>query len=313
MTIALALLLGSLLVASYGHRPLLRLAGSTVDPRVGIVAWLVALASVFATSIVGILVLGLPGHGGIPAVLASVSSCWSILGHGALPGWEDASAALGALALSAIVGRLAWVGVRQTRIRRQRRERYRFLVSLADGSQTAGSNVVWLDHPNPVAFSVAGRPGLVAVSHGVRDILRPTALAATLEHEQAHLRGHHHLLLDLVDATAAALPAAPLFREAPRAMRCLVELAADVAAVRRCGVTAVADALQVLSTVPPAAEGIAMANTAIDQRLSRLQAGPVRHGPVLRAFSCGVAACVVALAPGALGVLLLTSVACSVG
>jgi len=313
MTIAIALLLGSLVLVTHGHRPLQRMLRSNCDPRVSIVAWLVGLVSVLATSILGVVLLGLPGHGGVAALLENLNSCWSALQHGALPGREEAFAVLGALALSAIVGRLAWVGVRQTRIRRERRERYRFLMIVADTNRADGSNVVWLDHPDPVAFSVAGRPGLVAVSQGARDLLRPTALAATLEHEQAHLRGRHHLLLDIVDAAAAAVPGAPLFREAPRAMRELVELAADVAAVRRCGPVAVADALRVLSAATPTADGIAMANTAVGRRLAHLQAGSAHRGSAARAVSCTAAALVVAVLPAALGLVLLTSVACSAG
>ena len=235
MTVAVALLLGSLIVATCGHRPMLFLLRSNWDPRIGIVLWLVVLASVFVTSITGVVLLGLPGHGGLAAALEYLHDCWATLHHGALPELEVAAAFMGAISLFAVAGRLAWVGVQQTRIRHARRERHRFLVTVAAADDADGTNVVWLDHPNPMAFSVAGRPGFVAVSRGTRDLLRPSSLAATLAHEQAHLRGRHHLLLDIVDAAAAAVPVAPLFRAAPGAMRELVELAADVAAVRRCG------------------------------------------------------------------------------
>jgi hypothetical protein len=313
MTIALALLLGSLFMAVHGQRPLLRMLRSTMDPRVSIVAWLFALGSVFVTSIVGVLLLGLPGHGGVAALLANLNSCWSTLQHGALPGWEEASAAVGAISLIAIVARLAWVGVRQTRIRREGRERYRFLVTLAGINRIAGSNVVWLDHPYPLAFSVAGSPGLIALSHGAREMLEPAELAATLEHEQAHLRGRHHLLLDIVDAAAAALPIAPLFREAPYAMRELIELAADVAATRRCSPTALADALRVMSAAPPATEGIAMANAAVTRRIARLDQKPACRGTAVRTLTCTAAGLIAGAAPATLGLLLLTSLACSVG
>ncbi len=156
----------------------------------------------FATSIGGVVLLGLPGHGGVAELLETLHSCWSTLHHGAVPELESALAVAGALTLSAIVGRLGWVAARQTRVRRTRRERYRFLMTVADSNRVAGTNVVWLDHPDPIALSVAGRPGVVAVSRGARDLLPPAALAAALEHEQAHLRGRHHLVLDVVDAAA---------------------------------------------------------------------------------------------------------------
>ncbi|MGW4592714.1 hypothetical protein ACWEKJ_35815 [Amycolatopsis thermoflava] len=56
-----------------------------------------------------------------------------------------------------------------------------------------------------------------------------------LVHERAHLAGRHHQLVALADALRTALPFLPLFRDAPGALRELVELAADVAATRRCG------------------------------------------------------------------------------
>lgn len=313
MTIALGLLLGSLLVSAHGHRPLLRLLASNWDPRVSIVIWLVVLGGVFATNIVGVLLLGLPGHGGVAALLGNLDSCWSTLRHGALPGWEEASSVVGAVALAGIVGRLVWVGVRQTKIRRERRERYRFLVAVAGVNGDAEPNVVWLDHPTPLAFSVAGRPGVVAVSNGARALLSPSALAATLAHERAHLRGRHHLLLDIVDAAAAAIPIAPLFREAPAAMRELIELAADVEATRTCCPTALADALRVFSAAPPTAEGMAMANTSVTRRLNRLQAAPRCRGAAVRTLRCSVAALIAAAMPATVGLLLLSTVACSVG
>jgi len=311
--IATALLVGSLLMATFGHWPLLVLLRSDCDPRVSIVAWLVGLGSVFATSIGGVVLLGLPGHGGVAELLETLHSCWSTLHHGAVPELERALAVVGALTVGVIVGRLGWVAARQNSVRRTRRERYRFLMTVADSNRVAGTNVVWLDHPVPVAFSLAGRPGVVAVSRGARDLLRPVALAAALEHEQAHLRGRHHLLLDVVDAAAAAVSVAPLFREAPRAMRELVELAADEAAVHRCGSAAVADALRVLSAAPPAAEGIAMANRAVRGRLAHLSAAPAHRAAAGRTLVCSAAALVMALSPGMLGLVLWAAVACSVG
>lgn len=139
-----------------------------------------------ASSMAGVVLLGLPGHGELAVVLERLQDCWARLHHGVLPELEVAAAVFGAT-FPAVAGRLAWVGVRQTRVRRERRERHRFLVTVAAPDHAAGTNVVWLDHPNPVAFSVAGRPGFVAVSRGARDFRRPAALAATLAHEQAHL------------------------------------------------------------------------------------------------------------------------------
>jgi hypothetical protein len=69
---------------------------------------------------------------------------------------------------------------------------------------------LWLDLPDPVAYSVAGHPSLVVASNGLRARLSGEAVAAVLAHEKAHLRGRHHLLVGLAEAVARALPWLPL-------------------------------------------------------------------------------------------------------
>lgn len=316
MTGALALLLGALLVAAHGQRPLLRLTRSSViDPQIALIAWLTTLLSVLVTAVAGVIFLGLPGHGGLGQLLGQLTSCWAALRHGALPSWEEGSALIGAVALSTIAFRLSIVARRQTRIRRRRREQYRFLLALV-GSQTGHSStsrVVWLDHEQPVAFSVAGRPGLIVLSRGLRDQLPPQALTATVEHERAHLRGHHQLRLDVVDAIAAGLPLAPLFRTAPAALRELVESAADSAAVRRCGARSVGDALRTLTVTSRPRDGLAMASTGTARRLTRLESGRGTHSGPVRSLWCAVIALIAGALPTVLGLGILLSVACSVG
>jgi Zn-dependent protease with chaperone function len=312
VTVAVALLVGALLAATHGQRILLAVTRSSLDPRIGIVTWLVSLASVLLTGITGVALLALPDHGGVGAMLARVGSCWKTLQHGAVPAWEEAGAGVGAVTLVALLARLTVVAVRQTRLRRQRRDRYRFLVSLAGSPNHHRTPVVWLDHPHPAAFSVAGRPGLIAATHGLRDRLGPAALAATLEHERAHLRGRHHAVLDIGDAAAAALPFAPLFRAAPTALRELVEAAADTAAVRRHGAPAVLDALRAMASAPGPGEGLGMADTAVERRLLRLSAGGTRRATPLRLIGCALAAFLATVLPGLVGVTLLLGVACSV-
>lgn len=128
-----------------------------------------------------------------------------------------------------------------------------------------------------------------------------------------HLRGRHQLILDVVDAVAAALPIAPLFRVAPIALRELVELAADNAAVRRCGSAAVGDALRAMTAGHDTSYGLAMAGTATARRLQRLDSG--RGGSIgpVRSLWCALVAISATALPALLGLALLLSVACSVG
>ena len=46
----------------------------------------------------------------------------------------------------------------------------------------------WLDHAHPVAFSLAGHPGVVVASDGLRDRLTDRGVSAVLAHEYASLR-----------------------------------------------------------------------------------------------------------------------------
>jgi Zn-dependent protease with chaperone function len=265
------------------------------------------------TCIAGVTFLAIPGHGGLGALLGELNSCWAALSRGAVPSWEESFALTGVLLLAGIAARLGVVAARQSRFRRRRRDRYRFLVALVAPEMPDGRTVIWLEHPQPVAFSLAGNPGLVIVSQGLRRRLAPLPLAATLEHEHAHLRGHHQLLVDVVDAAAAALPMAPLFRAAPAACRELVELAADAAAVRRYGNAAVGEALRSLITAPRVTDGLAMATTAADRRLSRLESGRKCWPVPFRAIGCVAAGVISTVLPAALGLSLLLGVACSVG
>jgi hypothetical protein len=63
------------------------------------------------------------------------------------------------------------------------------------------------------------------------DVLKRTD-HRVLEHERAHPTGRHHLVLSLANALRAVLSCIPLFRQAPAALRELVELAATSPPIR---------------------------------------------------------------------------------
>lgn len=314
MTIGIALLIGSLIGGAFGHRVLQLITAAKPAPRLIITTWLVLGSSVTLTFITGVTLMAIPGHGGVGDLLNRIGGCWSAFRHGALPASEELAAAAAAAVLVGLVIRISLVAVRHARSQRIRRDKYRFLSTVAAApGRRAHSDVLWLDHPYPIAFSIAGRPGLIAASRGLADHLEPAALSATLEHERAHLRGHHHLLLDVADIAAAALPVVALFRTAPGMMRDLVEMAADDVAVRRFGAPAVIGALQALVAVPAPRDGLAMAGSAMSQRMRRLERG----GAPPNTWHTGVATVFVtalcAVLPAVTGVALLLSIACSVG
>jgi hypothetical protein len=150
------------------------------------------------------------------------------------------------------------------------------------------------------------------MSDALRRGLTPAAVRAALEHERAHLRGRHHLLVAVVETLAAALPACPLLRAAPAAVKDLVELAADAGAARRCGAAAVREALCGVTGQASPAFGLAMAGRLTQARLMRLAVGSVGATPTVRlAGSAAVALAALAL-PAATGAAAAHVLACAV-
>ena len=283
MTVALSLLLGCLVVGWFAPRYLLRLA----DPVVALVGWLVSVVAVVVTSAVAMVLLILPDHGFGPSVATTLHSCWHSVAHGSTPAVEAFSGVAGIVLLAGLLARLAVAGVRSGRRRAQARREQLDVLRLA-GRREVGSHVtVWLDHDSPLAFSMAGRPGLVVATEGLHRHLSPDQVQAVLTHERAHLRGRHHLLVACGDLVGATLPFLPLFKRTATALRELVELAADATAVREHGADAVRAALVGVTGHGAPGSALAMVGDSVQARLERLP----RHvpGPVSRLASCGIA------------------------
>ena len=90
-----------------------------------------------------------------------------------------------------------------------------------------------LDHPSPVAYSLPGWHSRVVLSAGMLELLEPDELAAVLEHERAHLRTRHDLMLLPFQAWVEALGAVPGVRMARQSVAELAEMLADDVAARR--------------------------------------------------------------------------------
>jgi Zn-dependent protease with chaperone function len=144
---------------------------------------------------------------------------------------------------------------------------------------------------------------------GLNRHLHQDAVTAVFAHERAHLGGHHHLLVAIVDALHTALPFVPLFRLAPKAIRDLVELAADVVAVRKCGPAAVHTALLGVAAHSAPGTALAIAQDAVDLRLARLRHGGRLPGKVTRTVFCGLTGVTAVVLPFVAGMGLLLGVA----
>lgn len=307
----LALLVGGAIVGLLGHRPLLWLADRRVDPTILLTGWILSTVGLVASTIAMVSLLPLPADDH-PAsgFFALAGGCWTALSSGSVPGWREGLAALSLVGAVGIPLRLARaVAVRRGRRRAQapHLEQLRLLASGAPPEQP-----LWVRDDRPLAMSIGGRPGLIVMSDGLRRCLPPAAVAATLEHERAHLRGRHHVLVEVVEVLASALPFCPLLRAAPVAIKDLVELAADAEAARRCGPAAVHEALCRLTGHPVPAGGLAMAGRLTQARLLRLTAGdPGRHR-IVRLTGCVAVAVGALLLPTATGWLAINVVGCVV-
>jgi Zn-dependent protease with chaperone function len=113
----------------------------------------------------------------------------------------------------------------------------------ADGVE--GLEAVMVDHPRAAAYCLPGRQRhrRIVVTTGALRTLGAPQLRAVVAHEQAHLRGRHHLVLLAVHTFALAFPGVPLFRYARSEVAALVEMRADDVAARQHGRVALVTAL----------------------------------------------------------------------
>jgi beta-lactamase regulating signal transducer with metallopeptidase domain len=306
---ALPLLGYALVLARWAPAALWRLTAPGSGPRLGLAAWLTAMASVLACAAAALAFLvraAVAGWNGLAEVV-----CRSVAGHACAQTVYQSAAFELALALIAVVaalaaGVLAWrYGRSVQRARRQTRahaEVARIVGRALPGgvpSVRPGTAAVVIDGAEPVAYCLAGHPATIVLSSGALEVLGPAQLAAVLAHERAHLAGRHHLLIAITRGLAAAFPAVPLFSRGLDNVERLAEMCADDVAARRSGRPALAGALLAMATgtaVPAAALG-AMA-CAVAVRLHRLLEVPRRACGARYALALAATTCALALMPG---------------
>jgi Zn-dependent protease with chaperone function len=249
--------------------------------------------SVVTTAALAVTLLLLPDHGS-PG-LALVHECWSSLEHGLAPRVEAVGGVVGVVLLVGLLVRLAVVSVRGARRRARTRRDHLDVLRITARREPDSPGTLWLDHDEPMAFSLAGTPGVVVATEGLNRRLTHEQVEAVLAHERAHLDGRHHLLVAAGDALSTMLPFLPLFRRAPAVVRELVELAADAAAVRTCGVETVRAALLRVSGGGAPASALAMGRDSVQVRLDLL-ARPRRRPDSLRSLLAYGVACATAIA-----------------
>ncbi|KUI03540.1 Zn-dependent protease with chaperone function [Mycolicibacterium acapulense] len=214
-------------------------------PRAAIVLWqAIALAAVLSAFSAGIAIasrLFAPGPDGRPT--ATITSEIAVMG------WPVWIAYVVVFALTLVIGARLIAAVLQVAIAtRRRRAHHRMVVDLVGKSQKwahahAGDGLRILNVDQPLAYCLPGVRSRVVVSEGTLTTLADNEVAAILTHERAHLRARHDLVLEMFTAVNAAFPRFVRSGSALHAVRLLVEMLADDAAVRIAGPTPLARAL----------------------------------------------------------------------
>ena len=134
---------------------------------------------------------------------------------------------------------------------RRRRAHHRMVVDLVGMSHDCGppkrcsrrAGCASSMSTQPLAYCLPGVRSRVVVSEGTLTTLSDSEIAAILTHERAHLRARHDLVLEMFTAVHAAFPRFVRSANALDAVRLLIEMLADDAAVRAAGPTPLARAL----------------------------------------------------------------------
>jgi Zn-dependent protease with chaperone function len=299
--LALALLAGAAIVGFTAPRFLERMTAGQVSPSVVIAWWFATGFSVLLTALSGVVLILVPGHGPARWLLDRVHECWSAMTHGSVPALDDVLGTFGALLIAGALTRFGLAAFRRRSEAIKLHRRQLGLLRLAARRTSGDEPLMWLDHGQPLAYSVAGRPSFIVATTGLTDHLSDDQVAAVLAHERAHLRGRHHALTGIADAAASAMPFVPLMRQAPAAIRVLVEMAADSAAAAAHGAETVRSALVRVATGGSPAGALGMADNGVELRLSRL-ARASRPRPWLRAGALVATVVAAPALPGVVGI-----------
>jgi len=261
-----------------------RLTRRGISARLGLAAWLTAMASVLASAGAAVALLAGAAIAGLPRLAEVV--CRSVAGRACTPVVYRSAAFEVPLGAAAIVAALA-AAVLAWRCGRALQRAGRRTRAHAEAARITGRRLpvqgdgewatVVLDAPRPAAYCVPGRPAAIVLTSGALAVLDRDQLGAVLAHERAHLAGRHHLLISLSRGLAASFPGVPVFTRGPAEVARLAELCADDAAARRAGRPALVAALLAMGTgtaVPVPA--LAVTSGAVTARVHRLLDPPRR-------------------------------------
>lgn len=307
MIIAACLLLYSALVIVAGPPLLRRMTRGADSPRLGVAAWLTAIATVLISWLAAVIavVVQLVVHWDHRQSL--IASCVAQLRFiatgqaGVLP----RIALLGLIVAGSIAVVVTVTRLAVTLAGMQRRSNKHVEALHLVGRRTAAEDVVVLDAEKPAAYCVSGRPPVIVVTSAAMDALDAAQLDAVLAHERAHLAGRHPQIVAAMSGLASAFPRLALMVEGLEQVSRLLEMCADDASARRHGRDALLAGLLTMSGTAPVG-ALGAGNIAVLERAQRLATSrPDRLRPRGAAMLAGVTTAMIA------GLLVIAAMAAS--
>lgn len=275
MTAAVYLLVYGAAVTFLAPPLLSRLTRAGVNPRLGVIVWLAAIAGVLIAWAVAVAVIVVRGMGALPD--SAIVVCLELLGVPERVATPDRLSLVLLIATALAVSIVVCVRVGRTIVVLRSRSRDHAFAARLIGVPTHRPDVFVLAADEPAAYCVVGRPHAIVVTSAAMDRLDRPQLDAVLAHEDAHISGRHHHVLMFLRALAGALAWLPLFTRGAAAVGDLLEMCADDTAVRRHGRSELVAGMITLAGPVVPVVGLAVASTAVAVRAHRLLA-PVRGG-----------------------------------
>ena len=259
-------------------------------PRAAIVLW----QSIAAAAVLSAFSAGLAIASGLFARHPGGQPDWSPAAEIGALGWPLWLCSVMVFALTLLIGvRLVASSVIVAAETRRRRAHHRMVVDLL-GDHRHGAGVRVIDVAEPLAYCLPGIRSRVVLSKGTLSALSHSEVQAILRHERAHLRARHDLVLEAFIAVHTAFPRFVRSGSALRAVRLLVELLADDAAVRAVGPAPVARALVACAAARTPAGAMAAGGATTVIRVRRLAGRP---NSMLLSLGAYLAAVVVLVGP----------------
>lgn len=269
MWVSALLLVYAFVVGTFGALVLRRAAWATRAPRLAVTAWQILCWSVLlAVGLTGLLMFKPGPHTGTGGLAAS----FHMLVTGDLARLELARWCTFFVLLSVVVlGRTSLSVTRSVlRSRRERTEHLRQLSFLA--SHDATRDALLLENPTAIAYCLPGPRPAVVLTTGALAALDGDELKVVLEHERAHLRERHDLILATSRGLERAWRRVPLFRWAYEEQKRLLELAADDAAARHGARRTVASAMVRMAESPIPLPALGAGGADVVARVDRMLA-----------------------------------------